>query len=115
MTTPDPLIQPFWQSLEIFVLRDTDLTLTLTDPNTGQPYNLTGLTVNFWRKKSRFVADLTGKQYACTVSSPLSGIATVTLPGADSPIPVQQWYRVDLVSNTETKAVKFGPLIVFAV
>lgn len=120
--SPDTSIAVQWQDLTVYLSKDADLTLTLTDPTTasqtnpnGLPYNLTGLTVNFIRKASRDVPDATGKTYACTVQgSPTNGVATVTLPAADNSATGVDWYRVDLV-GTETKTVKFGRLTVFAV
>lgn len=120
--TPDTILLPQWQDLVIYQNKDADLILTLTDPttisqtnSTGLPYNLTGLTVNLIRKASRDSADATGKTYVCTIQgAPTNGVAAVTLPAADNAVPGVDWYRVDLVGS-ETKAVKFGRLNVFAV
>jgi hypothetical protein len=112
--TPDSNVATQWQDLTIYQSKDADLTLTLTDPTTGLPYNLTGLTVNLVVKPNRDTPDSGGTTYVCTVSSPTSGIATVTLPAASHPTAGVSWYRVDLV-GTETKAVKFGRLTVYAV
>ena len=120
--TPDAAIANQWQDIAIYQNKDADLTLALTDPTTatqanpdGLPYDLTGLSVRLIRKPNRDSADSTGTTYACTVQSPAtSGIALVTLPAADNTAPGVSWYRVDLV-GTETKAVKFGRLTVYAV
>lgn len=119
--SPDASIAIQWQDLTVYLNKDADLTLTLTDPTTtsqanpnGLPYNLTGLTVNLIRKASRDAPDATGKSYTCTVTSPTTGVATVTLPAADNAATGVDWYRVDL-AGTETKTVKFGRLTVFAV
>lgn len=112
--SPDANIAMQWQDLTLYLSKDADLTLTLTDPVTGLAYNLTGLTVNFIRKPNRDTPDSGGKSYTCTVTTSSSGIANVTLPAADNGTPGVSWYRVDLV-GTETKTVKFGRLTVYAV
>ncbi len=118
---PDSNIAGQWEDLTIYQNRDADLTVTLTDPTTisplnpvGLPYSLVGLAVNFIRKLNREAPDLTGKSYSCTIATPSSGIVTVTLPAADNTLAGVTWYRIDLV-GTETKAIKFGRLNVYAV
>lgn len=103
-----------WEDLIIFANADADLTITITNPDGSGPYNLTGLTVTFTRKPNRDAADATGKSYTCTVTAPLTGIATVRLPAVDNAVPGVTWYRVTL-SGVESKAVKFGRLTNFAV
>ena len=119
---PDIAIAPQWQDLTIYQFKDADLTLTLTDPTTvsqqnpnGLPYNLSGLTVNLIVKPNRDASESAGTVYTCTVQSPATnGIATVRIPAANNSVPGVYWYRVDLV-GTETKAVKFGRLTIYAV
>lgn len=112
---PDTDVASQWEDLLIYQNKDADLTITLTDPVTGLPYDLTGLTVTFVRKSSRDALDATGITYTCNVQSPATGgIAKVTLPSIDNYAPGVTWYRVDL-SGSETKTVKFGRLSVFAV
>lgn len=111
-----------WEDLTIYVGKDADLVITLTNPLTvtqanpnGLPYDLTGLSVNFVRKSNRYVSDATGITYTCSIQSPPTlGVASVSLPASDNMIPGVMWYRVDLV-GTETKAVKFGKLNVYPV
>jgi hypothetical protein len=112
--TPDSNLAAQWEDLTLYQNKDADLTITLTDPVTGLAYNLTGLTVTLVRKANRDAADTTGTTYTCTVSSPASGVATVRIPATDNVIVGVSWYRVDL-TGSETKAVKFGRLTVFAV
>jgi hypothetical protein len=116
MTFPDAALIPYWQRLMFPQNKDVDMTFTLADPSTGLPYNLTGMTVNFWTKYSRNVPDTdpSARMYVCTVSEPLSGQATVNVPAANNTVAGITWYRVDLVSSSETKAVRFGPLSTFS-
>jgi hypothetical protein len=120
--SPDSAVAAQWEDLTIYQNHDADLTITLLNPLSvtpqvpnGTPYNLTGLTVTLTRKASRDVPDSTGVVYECTVQSPpTSGIATVTLPAVTNTAVGVDWYRVD-VTGSETKAVKFGRLTVYAV
>ena len=111
---PDTDLAAQWEDLIVFQNKDADLVISILAPGSTVPYNLTGLTVTFTRKPNRDVPDSMGKIYACTVTSPLTGIATVTLPAVDNSLTGVTWYRVDLV-GTETKSVKFGRMTVFAV
>lgn len=112
--SPDTSVAAQWEDLTLYQNADADLTITLTDPVTGTAYNLTGLTVTLIRKANRDAPDATGTTYTCTVSSPTSGVATVRIPAADNSTVGVSWYRVNL-TGSETKAVKFGRLTVFAV
>jgi len=116
MSSPDASLVPYWQRLTFPQNKDVDMTFTLTDPVTGLPYNLTGMTVNFWTKLSRNTpdSDPSAIKYVCTVTAPLTGQATVNVPAANTTVPSVTWYRIDLVSSSEVKAVRFGPLQVFA-
>lgn len=111
---PDTDLSVQWEDLIVFQNKDADLIIVILAPGSTTPYNLTGLTVTFTRKPSRDVPDATGKTYTCLVTSPITGIATVTLPAADNTLPGVTWYRVDL-TGAETKSVKFGRLTNFAV
>lgn len=112
---PDTDLVAQWEDLVIFQNKDADLTITLTDPVTGLPYNLTGITVSLTRKPNRDTPDAAGKSYSCTVQgSPTAGVVTVRLPASDNFAPGVSWYRIDL-TGAETKAVKFGRLTNFAV
>lgn len=119
---PDPSVAAQWEDLTIYQNHDADLLISLIDPTTitlqnplGNAYNLTGLTVSLVRKATRDTADAQGKTYTCTIQgSPTAGNATVTLPAADNSLAGVDWYRVDLIGS-ETKAVKFGRLTVYAV
>lgn len=119
--SPDPDVSAQWQDLIVFLNKDADLTIAVIDPTTitqsnpqGNPYNLTGLSVNFIVKPTREDPDNEGATYVCTITNPTGGIATVTLTAADNNTVGVQWYRVDVVGS-ETKAVKFGRLTVYAV
>lgn len=111
---PDTDLAAQWEDLIVFQNKDADLIITILAPGSTTPYNLTGLTVTFTRKPNRDVPDSMGKSYTCTVTAPLTGIATVRLPAADNGLVGVTWYRVD-ITGTETKPVKFGRLTNFAV
>jgi hypothetical protein len=113
---PDAELAPFWEDLGLPVNHDADVTITLLNPTTGDPYDLTGLTVNFYIKPGRTVPDSAGTMYECTVvGPPTNGIATVNIPEASITVPGIVWYRVDLVSESEVKSPKFGNLTLFSV
>jgi hypothetical protein len=117
MTFPDAQLVPYWQKLTFPQNKDVDMTFTLTDPNTGLPYDLTGMTANFWMKSGRNVPDTdpSAVKYVCDIVSPNSlGLITVHISAASVAVSGVTWYRIDLVSSSETKAVRFGPLWIFA-
>src|SRR4051794_19509839 len=111
---PDTDLSAQREDLIVFQNKAADLIISLTAPDGSGPYNLTGLTVTLTRKPNRDTPDSGGISYSCTVTSPLTGVATVTLPSTDNSAPGVSWYRVDIIGS-ETKAVKFGRLTVFAV
>lgn len=98
---------------------DALLTFTVTDPNNNYaPVDLTGATITFTRKSTRFVPDTdpSAKQYTGTVLTPTTaGVCTVTIPNADNGVGGVTWYRLDVSNGSGKRTAQFGPLEVFSV
>lgn len=103
---------------------DATVTLAITDPTKPlvdgqpQPFDLTGKTVTFWRKSTRFVPDTdsSAKSYTASLAAdPKTGVCYVAIPGADNGIAGVTWWRADVVSGTSKMPMTYGPLEVFSV
>lgn len=114
MFAPDSNLASYWEDITIPCNSSADLSFIFTDPTTNEPYSLSGLTATFWRKSSRNVPDTSATSYAASTTS-TPGEFTVSIPSTDNTIPGVGWYRLDLISATETKTVKMGHLELFAV
>lgn len=107
----------------------TDLTLvegntetveeTVTDDDTGQPFNLTGKTVEFYIKANATVPDtdpsvvkLSTATGEVTVTDAAGGVATVAVPAQAAGT---AWHRLDVVSGGSRKTAVYGPLYVIDV
>lgn len=120
MTIPsyiEPLAS-FEQRIILTQNNDTTITFTIVDPNNNNaPINLTGATITFYRKSSRFIADTdpTTKTYAGAIVNASQGICSVTIPAADNALAGVTWYHLDVVLSSARRTAQFGPLEIFAV
>lgn len=95
------------------------LTLPVTLPQVAsyppEPYNLTGLSLEFVVKASATAADGTGTTYTPSVTDATAGLATLTIPGSGNAAPGTFWYRLDVVDSgsNHVTAVQ-GPYVVTA-
>ena len=103
---------------------DVTVTLAITDPTkplvAGQPapFDLTGKSVTFWRKSTRFVPDTdpSAKSYTASLATdPRTGVCYVQIPAADNTVPGVTWWRADVLSGPSKMPMTYGPLEVFAV
>jgi hypothetical protein len=92
-------------------IQNNDITLTfnVTDPNNGNaPFSLTGCTVTFWRKASKYVpdTDASAKQYSVTPDPDQvanEGKATVSIPAADNAVSGLSWCRLDVIKSAKLR------------
>lgn len=91
----------------------------VTDDDTGQPLNLTGVTVEFYVKTDRTVPDtdpsvvkLSTATGEVTVTNAVGGVCTVAVPAQAAGT---YWRRLDVVSGTDRKTAIYGPLYVIDV
>lgn len=114
---PDEILADDWSALVVLQNSDANLALSFTDPVTGLAYDLTGLSISFVVKPSRYVADSQGTFYTPTiVNPPTVGQATLLIPGSDLAVIGTQWYHADILGGGGSKvSSKFGPFIVEAV
>jgi hypothetical protein len=94
--------------LEFIQNNDVQLTVAVVQPDTKQPFNLTGCTVRFTRKPSRFASDtdLLAKSYDGIIEDALGGIAVVNVPSADNAVAGVTWARVDVISGGNKRTAK---------
>lgn len=116
--------EPVFTRIVVPLNSDATVTLAITDPakplvnGQPQPFDLTGKTVTFWRKSTRFVSDSDPSATSYTAgltSDPTTGICHVTLPAADNASAGVTWWRADVVSGSSKMSLSFGPLEVLAV
>lgn len=101
---------------------DETITITVTDPSQPlqaggpAPFDLTGATVKFIRKATQSTPDTdpSFKSYTATVSSPTTGVATVSIPATDNGVAGTTWWRVDVIKASKTLSPNYGPLLVTA-
>lgn len=87
--------------------RSNDVTLTffVTDPNNGNaPFSLSGCTLKFLRKASKYAldSDPSATSYTVTVDPDQvgnPGKATVSLPAADNVVSGFTWCRLDVTKS----------------
>jgi hypothetical protein len=101
------------------------LTFTEADPtDSGTPFNLAGLEVEFFIKPTRTTPDsasgvvkLSTVGGQIVVTNATEGIATVTIPAADLATAGALWWRVDVVDVGDLaprKTAGYGNLNIFA-
>jgi hypothetical protein len=109
--TENPLA---WNETRIQMLMNNDVTLTFSiiDPNNDNaPVDLTGATVTFYRKASRWVSDSTGISYTGDVQSPAAnGVAVITVPNQDNESAGTEWWHLDVELNSLNRTAGYGPL-----
>lgn len=103
-----------WFPLEAVIGSDSVYTLTITQPGTTLPYDLTGATVSMVIKPSRYAPDIQGTTYTATVANPTSGIAVFAIPASNFVAPGVVWYRAWITAGASEKVVNLGPLTVQA-
>lgn len=97
---------------------DATLTFTITDPNNSNaPVDITGSTVTFTRKSTRYVPDTDASaiQYNATLTDPTNGVCTVAIPETDNAVSGVTWYRLDVYLNSKKRTSQYGPLEIAAV
>lgn len=116
--------EPVLNRIVVPLNSDATVTLTITDPaqplinGQSQPYDLSGKSVTFWRKSTRFVPDddASAKSYTATLAEdPKTGVCYVQIPAADNVLPGVTWWRADVISGESKMSMTYGPLEVFAV
>ena len=92
---------------------------TVTDDDTGSPYDLTGATINFYIKPSADTADtdpsvtkLSTSTSEITVTDAAGGVCTVAVPPQAAGT---LWRRLDVVTAGQAKTAVYGPLYVLNV
>lgn len=97
---------------------DVKATFTVSDVNTGLPVNLTGYSVIFLRKVSRYVLDSDPSVVtypADTSQNPAGGQAVVSIPAADNQNPGITWCRLDVVLAGKLRTANWWQLEIPAV
>jgi hypothetical protein len=106
------------QRIFLFQNNGAVLTFNITDPNNNYvPVNITGATILFTRKGTRFLLDTdpTAIQYSGDLTNPSEGVCTVTIPSTDNLTPGVSWYRLDVIQSGQPRTATCGPLEVVAV
>lgn len=105
------------QKLEIRQNNDERITFTVYEADGLTIQDLTGCTVEFYRKESRYAGDQTATIYTGTLADdPTTGVVVVAIPAADNNIPSVDWWRLDVVlGDTQRRTANLGPLSVIAV
>ena len=112
---PDTYLTPFWQPLSVPCNEDATLSLTVTQPESNLPYDLTNCTVTVVIKGSRYADDSTGSTFVCTITDAVGGLATVTIPAASLLTTGSLWYRAEISAGLNRVSPYFGPFTVYAV
>jgi hypothetical protein len=97
------------------------LTFTEADPSdSGTPFNLTGLEVEFFIKPTKTTADtasgvvkLTSTSGAITITNATGGVCQVSIPAADIATSGALWWRADVVNTGDVaprKTAGYGNL-----
>lgn len=100
---------------------DVTLTFAVTDPNNnGVPFSLTGCTLSFIRKHTKYVADNDSSATTYTVTPDPDqvanpGKATVSLPATDNATPGFSWCRLDVTKAGKLRTAQTWKLEVEAV
>lgn len=95
---------------------DEDLPGTVTKEDTGQPQDLTGVTLEMYLKASASADDSTATVLSSaapggiTITNAAAGTYTVAIPDSALTAAGTRWYRVDAVSGPTRKTVVYGPL-----
>lgn len=76
-----------------------DVTLPQVATYPPEPYNLTGLSLEFVIKPSASSADSAGTTYVPAVTDAAQGLATLTIPGSGNANAGTFWYRLDVVDS----------------
>lgn len=99
------------------VIQNNQVTLSLQvlKPPTLQPYDLTGLTLEFVLKASATATDASGTTITPTVTDATQGQATVTIAGTSNATGGTLWYRLDVIdgSGNHVTAIE-GPYVIQA-
>jgi hypothetical protein len=110
---------PVARDLKLYQGNQEIFTVTVTKDDDGLPQNLTGLVVNVYLKAARETADLDASTVKLSTSTgeivlttPLSGLCTVTVPASALATAGRRWWRCDVIIGGQAKTAAFGPLLV---
>lgn len=112
---------PLQKDLELFQGNQEIFTITVSKDD-GTVQNLTGLTVNVYLKPARETSDtdpsvikLSTATGEIVLTTPTSGLCTVTVPTTALATAGRRWWRCDVVISGQPKTAAYGPLKVIDV
>jgi hypothetical protein len=104
--------------LDLLQRNDEDVQLAITEADTGDPQNLTGVIVEAYFKTSAEIDDDTATVLSTAsgeivVQAPATaGIALMAVPQALVTNAGGSWWRTDVVAAGKRKTAMYGPFIV---
>lgn len=110
---------PSEQALTLYQSDDETLAVAITDDDTGDPVDLTGLsgssiTMTITGARGDGGGDTLAIGSGITLADADSGLITVEVPASLTASPGRRWYRIRVTSGGDTKTAAYGPLIVLA-